>query len=252
MHCASNGNLSAWRTIIGVAYHKPILAELFRGFLLFYTKSKAMNIISKPIISSETLKNSVPFETFFKMMETWVAQGATSGPKQEDGLIKITELNLARIKRLEKQVVVMPEAFLAIQNITKPMHWFVMLEGWCADAAQSISAMHKMAALNPLISLHIIFRDENPTVMDAFLTNGSRSIPKLIFTDAQFNILGHWGPRPQVLSALIVAWKKDTSLSKDDVSTKIHQWYTADKTIAVQQEIVQILNSFASIYTVTA
>jgi hypothetical protein len=62
----------------------------------------------------------------------------------------------------------------------------------------------KLAELNPLITLRILFRDEHPELMDTYLTNGNRSIPKLVATTADLqHQLFTWGPKPQYLMELI-------------------------------------------------
>jgi hypothetical protein len=49
--------------------------------------------------------------------------------------------------------------------------WLVVSEAWCGDAGQIVPVLEKMAAQNPLIQHKIIFRDEHPNIMNAFLTD---------------------------------------------------------------------------------
>ena len=59
----------------------------------------------------------------------------------------------------------------------------VISEGWCGDAAQILPVINKMALVSNKIEFRIVLRDENPALMDAFLTNGGKAIPKVIMID---------------------------------------------------------------------
>jgi hypothetical protein len=43
--------------------------------------------------------------------------------------------------------------------------------------------MNKIAKLNDNIDLKVVLRDQNKELMNQFLTNGNKSIPKLIMID---------------------------------------------------------------------
>src|SRR6202000_1072870 len=130
-------------------------------------------------------------------------EGRTTGPNQSDDFIHYTQLSQQRMHRLEKTIQVTPEAEVLIRAIAVPQTWLVLTEAWCGDASQSLSVMHALAQLNPLIDLRVLLRDENLELMDQYLTNGvSRSIPKLIGLDsASLEVLFTWGPRPAPLQA---------------------------------------------------
>ena len=59
------------------------------------------------------------------------------------------------------------------------------IEGWCGDGSQILPYLAKMAHESNNIQLKILLRDENPEIMDQYLTNGSKSIPKLISVDSE-------------------------------------------------------------------
>ena len=60
------------------------------------------------------------------------------------------------------------------------MIWLIITEGWCGDAAQCIPTIEKIAAESKNIETHYVLRDENLDLIDEYLTNNARSIPKLI------------------------------------------------------------------------
>ena len=78
--------------------------------------------------------------------------------------------------------------------------------------------------------------------MDAYLTKGSRSIPKLIALNADRNKeLFTWGPRPKNFQASVMEHKYNPVESDDDFNNRLHKLYTEDKTISLQLEIESLL-----------
>jgi hypothetical protein len=91
----------------------------------------------------------------------------------------------------------------------------------------------------PGLSLRILQRDENPELMDRYLTNGSRSIPIVIALDEEFNELGHWGPRPTELQAWVMA-NKDT-MPKPERYKEVRRWYARDRGETTIREVAAVL-----------
>ena len=120
------------------------------------------------------------------------------------------------------------------------MHWVVITEGWCGDAAQQVPVIQKLASLNPLITTHFVLRDENPDFMNLFLTNGGRSIPIWISTNEDWEFQWKWGPRPEEAAQLL---KQLKAAGTDDSTVKqeLHAWYAKNKQMAFQGEIEHLL-----------
>jgi hypothetical protein len=89
------------------------------------------------------------------------------------------------MKRLDKQTKLSESATSKLKNIQNNFTWLVLTEGWCGDAAQTLPVINKFAEANSKIDLKVVLRDENDDLMNQFLTNGSRSIPKLIVIDGK-------------------------------------------------------------------
>lgn len=67
----------------------------------------------------------------------------------------------------------------------------MITEGWCGDAAQILPFINKISELNEKIELKLVLRDQHPEVMDEFLTDGSRSIPKVVVLNKEnLDVLG--------------------------------------------------------------
>ena len=101
--------------------------------------------------------------------------------------------------------------------------------------------LDKIVTLNSNIVLKFLLRDENTGLMDWYLTNGkSRSIPKLIAVDENFDELFNRGPRPKVLQEMCYHMRAD-GIDNDTIKEEMHKWYAHDKTITTQKEILELL-----------
>ncbi len=191
-------------------------------------------------MTSELLANAYDFEAWHQMHTQQVAEGRTSGQIQSEALAHYTKLNLSRTNRILKTTELLPDVVAIVRQIDRPMTWLVIDETWCGDAAQSVPVLVRLAALNPLISLRLILRDQHPTVMDQFLTNGARSIPKVIVLDESLTVLADWGPRPAALQAQVMA-DRMAGIPSEVWHEKIQLWYAHDHTISIQREFSNLL-----------
>ena len=107
------------------------------------------------------------------------------------------------MKRLDKTSKLSQETIVALKSIDAPVTWLVLTEGWCGDAAQSLPIINKIASESTQITLKIILRDDHEELMNHFLTNGGKSIPKLIALNAKNEVLNTWGPRPTVATKMV-------------------------------------------------
>ena len=112
------------------------------------------------------------------------------------------------MKRWDKTVKISEEAKNKIESFDEAITWLLITESWCGDAAHVMPVINKIAELNENINLRIVLRDENPELMDAFLTNGGRAIPKLIvIDDATGDVLNTYGPRPSEATNYVTRFK---------------------------------------------
>jgi thiol-disulfide isomerase/thioredoxin len=159
---------------------------------------------------------------------------------EEKELLEYKKLNLQRSSRIERTYVISEELKSLIENIKDKQLWMVITEGWCGDSAQILPYIVKMAELNPNVDLRILLRDSNPDIIDLYLTNGTRSIPKFVVFDLEGNELFAWGPRPKALQTLINGWKSE-GIVKPELYEKIHLWYGRNKGKEIEAEFIQIL-----------
>jgi thioredoxin-like negative regulator of GroEL len=156
-------------------------------------------------------------------------------------------LNQHRMSRVEKTYHVSAALAQHVQRLTHKTFWLILTEHWCGDAAQTLPAFQKVAALsNGMIEMKLVYRDENPELMDAYLTGESRSIPKLIQLDAHHNVTGIWGPRPTEAQKLVKELKSNPATAAT-YSTELHKWYAQNKQQALESEIAKLIHH-ASIF----
>lgn len=185
------------------------------------------------------------YAEYIKLIDDLLLDGKTTGPVQSEAMFNYGKLNRQRIHRLEKTVKLTDSIIEKARNVKRKMIWLIITEGWCGDAAQNIPTIEKIAAESENIETRYILRDENPELMDAYLTNGGRSIPKLIALDAEtLEELGNWGPRPQAAMDLFNEMKSQ-GLEKPLMMEKIQRWYLADKEKSLQAEFEILLDKWA-------
>ena len=199
-------------------------------------------------IEQAILDHAFDYNAYRELIDNLFAEGKTTGPIQNEAMLQYTKLNIARMKRLDKTTKLKENTLQKLKEVNRPIVWLTITEAWCGDAAQVIPVMEKMAGENNNLSLKYIFRDENLDIMDAFLTNGGRSIPKIIILDASDRkVLGSWGPRPTEAQTMVMDArdKAETIHDKEglkefwaEVKKNTQLWYAKDKTISVQMELL--------------
>ncbi len=193
-------------------------------------------------IEDHFIEKSLSYSEYVALTESLVAMKITTGEEQSVDLIEYTKLNLHRIKRLEKTIILNQDLSVLIEKWTLPMTILVITEAWCGDVAQQLPWFQKLSILNPLIQVRTILRDENPDLMNRYLSNGvSKSIPVVLFLNSANEQLFKWGPRTQELQNLLTVWGKENT-SKPEKYTKIHTWYAQNKGIDLQKELIEVFN----------
>ena len=89
--------------------------------------------------------------------------------------------------------------------------------------------------------MRIVFRDEHPELMDQFLTDGGRSIPKWIRLNDHFEAVSNWGPRPSELKDHYKQWKADADFDKSEWSLFAQDWYNKNKGRALENDIFDLM-----------
>lgn len=187
------------------------------------------------IVDPIHLEKSVDFNSYFEEFRKSVEEyklGKSTGKYGE-----YLPINFQRLKRGLNKGRPSEKLLAAIDKISS-INWLVLTEPWCGDAAQSLGFIENVvAASEGKIQLSLLYRDENLELMDQFLTNGGRSIPKLIQFDENYEISGTWGPRPEKAQNLVLKMKEANQPYADE----LHAWYAKDKNRSLDIEIQHLL-----------
>lgn len=188
--------------------------------------------------SDEFLMKSLSYDEYIRLTDRLLSEGKTTGENQEPEMIEYTKLNAQRMNRIYKTSEVKKE----FKDVLKEnQHWVLITEPWCGDAANSVPIIAKIAESSDKVKLHILLRDENPDVMNEYLTNGSKSIPMLIILDENYEEKHVWGPRPAEIQNMVLEFKKSGEFNMDELKKNLQLWYFNDKTHSTQKEIIELL-----------
>ena len=198
-------------------------------------------------IYQKALTNSLTYNDYLTLIDEKIAQKVSTGHEQNQMLTDFTKLNRARMNRLDKTQQILPELENSIQQITEKQVWIVLTESWCGDAAQNVPVLQKLAEMNPLIDLRLVLRDDNDELMQKYLTNGGKSIPKLIAVSADLDKeLFTWGPRPATAQVEVKRLLDENGGFNDKVKEGVQVWYNNDKGISMQNELIDLLKNAAN------
>ena len=193
-------------------------------------------------IDPQYIEKSLSYQAYRSLVDEHLAEGKTTGPKQSEALTHYTKMNVQRMKRWDKTAKIEDELATLMTQVQEKWIWLILTEGWCGDAAHSVPVIEKLAALNPNIETRYLLRDENLPLMDQYLTNGGRSIPKLIALKADsLEEIGTWGPRPMPAQAMMLAYKQNPEESYEAFNIKIQKWYSQDKGQVIQAEFKELI-----------
>lgn len=194
---------------------------------------------------AKALFNSHSYAEYRKLVTDLLSEGKSTGNEQSESLTNYSKLNEARMNRLEKTIKISEDVISKLQHLDNHYIWLVISEGWCGDAAQILPILNKMAhESDKKIDLRIVLRDENEELMNQYLTNGGKAIPKVIVICKEAGIVrADWGPRPKGASELMAKHKREVGAIDEKIKTDLQLWYLADKGISVQQELVEIMEN---------
>lgn len=183
---------------------------------------------------------SYTYQEYRELINKLRDEGYATGGFDSEDFLRYTDLNVARMDKWDKRYDLSDELSEAIANLDSKEKWVVLTEGWCGDAAHSLPVMAKIAEASPSIDLEIRLRDENLELMDQHLTNGGRSIPKLIRYNEEGEIIGTWGPRPEAAQEIFLEGKA-ADRPKSEITVDLQKWYARDRGLSTDQEFKELL-----------
>ena len=191
--------------------------------------------------SAYKINKDFTFLQFQRIVTELVKAGKSFGEETAER-IEATKINSQRINRIYKTFVPSEHTVSVVKKLKHDWDWLLLIESWCGDGAQLSSIIAKIAELNSHIHLKIIFRDEHEDIMNMHLTNGSKSIPKLICLDtATKQLVGEWGPRPIAIQEKVKEFKAaNPDVSHEEFVKNLHLWYAQDKGLSFENEFMEL------------
>ncbi|CAH8284621.1 thiol-disulfide isomerase/thioredoxin [Mariniflexile fucanivorans] len=198
-------------------------------------------------IVSKSLKNGMTYLAYRTLVKQLSEQNSTTGNEKTEDLATFTKLNDKRMNRWDKTLKVSDAAQKKINEFETKVTWLVITESWCGDAAHVLPVLNKIAELNSYIDLKIVLRDENLELMDAFLTNGSLSVPKLIMVENETgNVVNTYGPRPSEATSLVNRYKAKYGVLTPDFKEDLQHWYNNNKGQNIIDDVTDMLYELQS------
>lgn len=138
-------------------------------------------------------------------------------------------LGLTRMERWNKTFQLSDEQKDRLNTISSDFKLLSISEGWCGDASQILPIIEKIASEKG-IEHKIVFRDENPELMSAYLTDGAQSIPIIIGVNQDGSEKFRFGPRPKEGMEFLKKHKENPeAYPSHDFHKDLHQYYTQNK-----------------------
>lgn len=190
----------------------------------------------------EALRKSWDYPGYRELVRKQVDEGRTSGLNQSEAYVYYTLLNHKRMRRWEKRIEMPENLSEALSKLREPWIWLVLTETWCGDAAPVLPIMDAFASLTDSLDLRIALRDEHQELMDQFLTNNARSIPKLLMVrPSDYTVVASWGPRPGVAAQMVEAYREEHGKLTEELRKSLQKWYNADRGESIIRELSGLL-----------
>ena len=194
----------------------------------------------------KVLPGAYSYSEYRTLIDNLYKAGKATGKDQSEKMLGYTRLNMSRMNKWDKHASISDQVKDIMSQIDQSEIWLVITEGWCGDAAHAVPVIEKMARLSDKIELKFVLRDDEPELMDQFLTDGTRSIPKLIrFNAADFTVISTWGPRPEFAQSAFLEGK-ERGEDVGELKKQMQLWYAKDKGQSIINEIASQIALVAS------
>jgi hypothetical protein len=178
------------------------------------------------------------FQHYQEYFQSIINNEHPNPPYDDPAYLNYTKLNWSRQQRWIKVGELNEDLEALVKSIKTQQHWIVITEPWCGDAAHTVTFIYRLSELNPLIDFEIQLRDNEPHLIQQYLSGQSKSIPKFIIRDNAGKDLMVWGPRP-LESQLLYDRLKGEGADFEEFKTQLQHWYNKDKGVSLQQELLE-------------
>lgn len=194
-------------------------------------------------IINNAFDNAMSYSSYRKLVSRLIIEGKSTGNTQNPDMLNYSKLSERRMKRWDKTFKMSENDKTFFENWSKPMTFLVVTEGWCGDAAHALPILNKISETAPKIDFQVVLRDDNDILIQEFLTNGAKSIPKLIALDENKEVLFTWGARPTETTEMVEAYKAKHGQLTAEFKEDLQKWYNKDKGQSVVKDIKAALEN---------
>lgn len=192
---------------------------------------------------NNSLEKSISYLSYRTLIKELLTQEKSTGTNQSGDFLNYSKLNDKRMDRLDKTLKISEGTKSSISDLEKDFTFLVIAEGWCGDAAQIIPVLNKITETSSKINLKIVLRDENEELMNQYLTNGSKSIPKIIIIDKENKAINSWGPRPSIATKMVLDYKEQNGSLDANFKKDLQIWYNKNKGTNTLEDLVELLKA---------
>ena len=187
------------------------------------------------------IANGMSYTEYRELVSDLLLKNESTGHEQTPDLLNYSMLNNQRMKRLDKTIKIPTEAQDFISKSTKKLTFLTITEGWCGDASQVMPVVHKIVQLNSNFDMKVVLRDDNPELMEHFLTNGNKAIAKFILFDRETEtVVETFGPRPSIPTQMVIDYKEEHGALDAEFKEHLQVWYNKDKGANVIADVLQL------------
>ena len=161
-----------------------------------------------------------------------------------DDYINLLGDNLSLHKLHYRKFEPLPDIVEKIRSI-QPVKILAITEPWCADSMAMLPILSKLAETAGTWTIRVALRDENPELMEKFLTNGARAIPMFLFLNEANELLFVWGPRIKMAQEIFENHRAEINsgfLDKSEVIKKIRVFYAKDRGKHAVEELISLFS----------
>ncbi len=183
------------------------------------------------------IKNGFSYDAYRTLVNDLLDKEKSTGDTQNEDMLNYSKLSQRRMKRWDKTFKLSENDKSFFENISKPVTFLVLTEGWCGDASHALPIINAVAESSPKLELKVVLRDDNDELMQEFLTNGGKAIPKLIALDDDNNVLFTWGPRPTEATEMVKSYKDQHGQLTPEFKEDLQKWYNKDKGQSIVKDL---------------
>lgn len=180
------------------------------------------------------------YSEYTQLFEQILTSENPPAPYDNPDYFNYTKLNESRMKRWVKTMKIDEELTSVLEAVQVKQHWIIITEPWCGDASHIVPFLIRFSEQSDKITYELQLRDTEPFLIDDYLTNGGKAIPKLISRDEYGNDLFIWGPRPEGAQSLMNRLKEENA-DFEKIKVELQNWYNNDKGAQIQRELKELL-----------